>query len=159
MIGEEVIKHYDTGFNFNKNLSFGEWNLKLINLGTRTKFYLSVYGVGFYDNDSLYKNITLDNYDEAYNLKYSKCLLLQFYRNVNSKEMVESIDVDISERNLNNDVNVILDLIKLKILTNNIDEIKYKDVIHIFWDDEMLCIYYNEKLLGKLKSKMFTFII
>ena len=30
---------------------------------------------------------------------------------------------------------------------------------HILWDDEILCIYYNEKLLGKLKSKMFTHLL
>ena len=152
----EVIKHDDTGFLFNKSLKFsGYKDMKLISLGTRYKYLLTIYGVGFYDeNYDVYDLIIKETYNEVYNLKYSKILLLQFYRNVTSERMVNSIKKHIGLRNVNNDKEINDSLEKLEeLLTTNIENINYKDLIHIVWDNNLIYIHYNNKLLGTIYSK------
>lgn len=153
---DEIIKDYNTNFNFNKILKFGEYkDMKLRSIGTRYKYMLVIYGVGYYDsNEELYKKINKENYEEIYNSKHTKGLLLQFYREVSLKMLVETIENNISERNINNDENIIKEMNNLKyILTNNIHKIEYKDILHIIWDDGRLYIHHNNDLIGKIDSK------
>ena len=159
---EEIIKDYNTNFNFNKILKFGEYkNMELKSIGTRYKLMLVIYGVGFYDsNNKLYNNINKSNYEEIYNLKYTKGLILQFYRGVSLDILVETIQKSILERNINNDNEIIKQINNLEnIFINNIHKIEYKDIIHIIWDDGRLYIHHNNNLIGKINSKEFAELI
>lgn len=153
---EEIIKDYNTNFNFNKILKFGEYkNMKLRSIGTRYKYMLVIYGVGYYDNnEKLYEKIDKKNYEEIYDSKYSKGLLLQFYREVSLKILVETIQKSILERNINKNNKIIEETKKLEnIFLENIHKIEYKDLIHIIWDDGRLYIHHNNNMIGKIDSK------
>ena len=93
----EIIKHKNTGFNFNSILSLSDHNdMNLINIGTRRKLMLAIYGVGFYDSAYIY------NQDTIYSSGTVKGLVLQYYRGVSFNTFINVIQKSIKSRNINN---------------------------------------------------------
>jgi hypothetical protein len=150
----EIIKHKNTRFNFNSILSFGEHDkMNLINIGTRYKLMLVIYGVGFYDSSYIY------NPDTIYSSGTTKGLVLQYYRGVSFNTFINIMELSIKNRNINNNVEITKYIEYLKSLFINIKKIDYKDIIHLIWDKEELYIYYNNNLLGGIESNEFAEIV
>ena len=150
---EEVIKHKQSGFNFNKKLSFSSHKeMKLIGLGTRYKLLFVIYGIGYYDSNPEYnkEKIFVDN--------STKGLILKFYRGVSKETMIQSLKESIFLRSNNEETKKYVDYLEL-ILNSNIDNINYKDVINLIWENEKLYIYYNNKNIGNIDSELFSKIV
>lgn len=156
----ELVKHDESGFNFSKTLSFGKFEqMELIDIGTRYKYLLVIYGVALYDsNKSLYSNITKDTYTNIYE-KSSKGLVLQFYRNVSINTLMDTLKVSISLRNIESDEKISYYSISLQKMLEKIKEIKYKDIMHIIWEKGSIYFYHNNNLLGEIESDDFAQII
>jgi len=148
----EVIKHEDTGFNFNTTLSYGDHKeMNLIGIGSRYKLFFVVYGVGYYDSDLL-----IDK-SKIFDISSTKGLVLQFYRNVTSELFNETLKSSILSRNDSEEI--INNIMKLQNILKDITKINYKDIIHIIWENSLLSIYYNNKLIGEINSNLFAEIV
>ena len=70
--------------------------LTLLSIGTRTKFKLVVYGIGFYvSNQKLYGNVIDMN---SYEFNDNKMFLLNFYRGVSRDKIINAFIESLSER-------------------------------------------------------------
>ena len=150
----EVIKHNESGFNFNTKLSISTHKeMILIDIGTRYKLLFVVYGVGYYDS--------IDDFskDNIFNSKSSKGLVMQFYRNVSKDLMVSTFESSIKQRNIDNNIEVEKQLVNLNNCFNDIDNLKYKDILHLIWENEILYLYYNNVLIGEIKSNLFAELV
>jgi hypothetical protein len=152
---DEVIKHIESGFNFNSKLSIADHNeMKLVDIGTRYKILFVIYGVAYYDS-----NYISNNKDVIYDSGSTKGLILQFYRGVPLSSIISTFESSILQRNINNSNEVLKNIEYLKVIFRKINNINYKDIIHIIWENKELFLYYNNKLIGNIKSNLFSKII
>jgi hypothetical protein len=131
--------------------------LKLISIGTRTKFKLVIYGIGFYtDKPELYKEV-ID--EKSYEFNDNKMFLLKFYRGVGYKKIMNAFIDGLQQRinldGLEDDVNV------FKNIFSKVQSLNYKDGLKLsFINNGTLSFYYqetgvdNEKKLGELTNKL-----
>ena len=153
-----MIHHKESGFDFNKKIVINNTDLDLIQLGTRYKFFLFIYGIGFYDSNKIkYNNINKNNfYNKVFDNESIKCLSLIFYRSANLNKIISSFIEEISIRtnSLNYYKNEINEL--KEIILNNIKQINYKDNLYLLLNKNKLCIYLNNKFVGEIISRHFA---
>jgi hypothetical protein len=113
--------------------------LKLISIGTRTKFKLVIYGIGFYtDKPELYKEV-ID--EKSYEFNDNKMFLLKFYRGVGYKKIMNAFIDGLQQRinldGLEDDVNVFKNI--------------FSKVQSLYYQETGVD---NEKKLGELTNKL-----
>ena len=91
------VHHYESGFNFDKTININNNNMTLVSLGNRTKFGLTIYGIGLY-SDSV--NINISDNLSSNNIK---CLIIKIYRQLTSEQMIKALidaaeEVDLEEK-------------------------------------------------------------
>ena len=123
--------------------------MDLIDIGTRYKLLFVVYGAGYYDS------IKDFNKDTIFESDSTKGLVLQFYRGVSKETMISTFESNIQMRNINNSEEVNNELITLNNCFKNINNLNYKDIIHIIWENKTLYLYYNNNLIGEIEFQTF----
>lgn len=147
-----TIYHANSDFEFEINKNIGtQTNLKLISLGTRTKYMLVIYGVGLYSYPEVNK------FSEIYNDDTIKCLTLKFYRSTDYeniyKSFIEIIEKRIKLSNISKELEQMYNTFKI------IKNIKYTDQIDMIWYLNKLEIQYNKQVLSIIDNKEFAKII
>jgi len=130
--------------------------LKLISVGTRTKFKLVIYGVGFYtDKPELYGDVIDEN---SYEFNDNKMFLLKFYRGVGNEKImnafIDGLQQRINIEGLEDDIN------QFKNIFSKVQSLNYKDGLKLsFSNNGTLSFYYqdfgasNEICLGELNNE------
>ena len=130
-----MIKHIPTGFKFLKKQKISNYpELILISLGTRYKYYgFVIYAVG------LYTIKVPSSLTELINSNDIKMLSIKFYRDLNNKQIKESLLEALRTRNYK-------DKTKIKNVENIIEKMG-----NLQYKDELIIIIKDKKLLIKKK--------
>ena len=148
----ETVHHYNTDFNFDKRITISAHStMDLISLGTRTKYYLVIYGVGLYTYPKINK------ISDVYSSNYTKCLQLKFYRSLDYEQMynalVEVIEKKVDLSKFNSELKQMYNILK------NIRIIEYTDKVEIVWCSDKLELYCNNVFAGFIVNKDFVKVI
>jgi len=151
----ETIYHKKSGMNFNKVISDNNNKFFLVSIGTRTKFKLVFYGVGFYSNKPDYYNDNLIT-EKSFDSDDKNLLVFRFYRGISREKILTAFREAIENRV--NEGEYLNEGVLFESFFYNVEQLNYEDTLQFTFSDS-LNIYHNNLFLGKIDNRGFMKVL